>query len=55
MPTPNLPPGFDFTDPDIHAERLPVEELAELREPRRSGGTNSPSAQAGSTTAASGW
>jgi cholest-4-en-3-one 26-monooxygenase len=30
-PTPNLPPGFDFTDPDIHAERLPVEELAELR------------------------
>jgi cholest-4-en-3-one 26-monooxygenase len=31
MPSPNLPPGFDFTDPDIHAERLPVEELAELR------------------------
>src|SRR6201997_4041312 len=31
MPTPNLPPGFDFTDPDIHAERLPVEELAEMR------------------------
>ena len=30
-PAPNLPPGFDFTDPDIHAERLPVEELAELR------------------------
>ncbi|MGE2692774.1 cytochrome P450 [Mycolicibacterium pulveris] len=31
MPTPNLPPGFDFTDPDIYAERLPVEELAEMR------------------------
>src|SRR6201997_5271298 len=31
MPTPNLPPGFDFTDPDINAERLPVEELAEMR------------------------
>src|ERR1700752_4728361 len=31
MPTPNLPLGFDFTDPDIHAKRLPVEELAELR------------------------
>ena len=31
MPTPNIPPGFDFTDPDVHAERLPVEELAELR------------------------
>jgi len=31
MPTPNLPHGFDFTDPDIYAERLPVEELAEMR------------------------
>ncbi|MGO9380507.1 MAG: cytochrome P450 [Mycobacterium sp.] len=31
MPSPNLPPGFDFTDPDIYAERLPVEEFAELR------------------------
>jgi cholest-4-en-3-one 26-monooxygenase len=28
---PNLPPGFDFTDPEIYAERLPVEELTELR------------------------
>jgi cholest-4-en-3-one 26-monooxygenase len=25
-----LPPGFDFTDPDIYAQRLPVHELAEL-------------------------
>ena len=24
MATPNLPPGFDFTDPDIYALRLPV-------------------------------
>ena len=31
MPDPQLPPGFDFTDPDIYAERLPVEEFAELR------------------------
>ncbi len=31
MPTPNLPAGFDFTDPDIYAERLPVDELAEMR------------------------
>ncbi len=31
MPTLNLPPGFDFTDPDIYAERLPVDELAEMR------------------------
>jgi len=29
--TPNLPHGFDFTDPDIYAERLPIEELAEMR------------------------
>ena len=29
--SPNLPPGFDFTDPDIYAHRLPVQELAELR------------------------
>jgi cholest-4-en-3-one 26-monooxygenase len=28
---PQLPPGFDFTDPDIYAHRLPVQELAELR------------------------
>lgn len=31
MAGPNLPPGFDFTDPDIYSERLPFEELAELR------------------------
>jgi cholest-4-en-3-one 26-monooxygenase len=28
---PKLPAGFDFTDPDIYAERLPIEELAEMR------------------------
>ncbi|KZS53589.1 steroid C27-monooxygenase [Mycobacterium kansasii] len=31
MPCPDLPPGFDFTDPDIYSERLPVAEFAELR------------------------
>lgn len=31
MPAPQLPPGFDFTDPDIYALRLPAQELAELR------------------------
>ena len=31
MASPKLPLGFDFTDPDLNAERLPVEELAELR------------------------
>jgi cholest-4-en-3-one 26-monooxygenase len=29
--TPRIPEGFDFTDPDMYARRLPVEELAELR------------------------
>jgi cholest-4-en-3-one 26-monooxygenase len=28
---PNIPPGFDFTDPDMYAERLPMDEFAELR------------------------
>ncbi|MDT5069057.1 MAG: cholest-4-en-3-one 26-monooxygenase [Mycobacterium sp.] len=31
MPSPNLPAGFDFTDPDIYAQRLPIAELAEMR------------------------
>ncbi|ORB63863.1 cytochrome P450 [Mycolicibacterium tusciae] len=31
MAAPNLPAGFDFTDPDIYAARLPTEELAEVR------------------------
>jgi cholest-4-en-3-one 26-monooxygenase len=31
MQSPNLPHGFDFTDPDIYAERLPIAELAEMR------------------------
>jgi cholest-4-en-3-one 26-monooxygenase len=28
---PNLPPGFDFTDHEIYASRLPMEEFAEVR------------------------
>jgi cholest-4-en-3-one 26-monooxygenase len=31
MAEPNIPPGFDFTDPDLCIERVPAEELAELR------------------------
>lgn len=31
MPSPNLPPGFDPTDPDICLKGLPVEEFKELR------------------------
>ena len=31
MADPNIPAGFDFTDPDIYAQRLPVDELAGLR------------------------
>ena len=31
MTEPNIPPGFDFTDPDLYADRLPMDEFAELR------------------------
>ncbi len=31
MTAPSIPPGFDFTDPDLCVQRLPVAELAELR------------------------
>jgi cholest-4-en-3-one 26-monooxygenase len=31
MAEPNIPPGFDFTDPDLYVERVPAEEFAELR------------------------
>ncbi|MQA83911.1 MAG: cytochrome P450 [Streptosporangiales bacterium] len=31
MATPNIPAGFDFTDPDLYARRLPLQEFAELR------------------------
>ena len=31
MAAPDIPPGFDFTDPDIYTTRVPAQELAELR------------------------
>src|SRR5258708_28237742 len=31
MAEPNSPPGFDFTDPDLYASRMPMDEFAELR------------------------
>ena len=31
MAEPKLPPGFDFTDPDLYAVRVPQDEFAELR------------------------
>ncbi len=31
MTKPQLPRGFDFTDPDVYAARLPTEELRQLR------------------------
>ena len=31
MTGPQHPAGFDFTDPDLYAARVPSEELAELR------------------------
>ena len=35
--------GFDFTDPDVLEQGIPVAEFAELRRPRRCGGTSSES------------
>jgi cholest-4-en-3-one 26-monooxygenase len=31
MAVPDIPAGFDFTDPDLYARRVPSEEFAELR------------------------
>ncbi|MBF6136740.1 cytochrome P450 [Nocardia otitidiscaviarum] len=31
MSAPSIPAGFDFTDPELFARRLPIEEFAELR------------------------
>ena len=31
MAVPDIPPGFDFTDPDLYASRVPSQEFAELR------------------------
>jgi cholest-4-en-3-one 26-monooxygenase len=31
MAEPSIPPGFDFTDPDLYATRVPTAEFAELR------------------------
>ena len=31
MAEPDIPPGFDFTDPDLYARRVPAQEFAELR------------------------
>ncbi|GAB2749196.1 cytochrome P450 [Amycolatopsis magusensis] len=31
MAAPGIPAGFDFTDPDLYAERVPMEEFAALR------------------------
>src|SRR5271166_1441669 len=31
MAGPRIPPGFDFTDPDMYASRVPAAEFAELR------------------------
>ena len=31
MAEPSIPPGFDFTDPELYVQRIPAEEFAELR------------------------
>ena len=56
MPSPDLPPGFDFTDPDIYAERLPVEELAAHAQGGADLVERAAEGQSGaSATAATGW
>ena len=55
MPTPNLPPGFDFTDPDMYAERLPVEELAQMRKVAPIWWKSRTRATSRSATPATGW
>ena len=55
MPSPTLPPGFDFTDPDLNRERLPVEELAELRRIAPIWWNEQPARLRVSTTAGTGW
>jgi cholest-4-en-3-one 26-monooxygenase len=31
VPAPRIPDGFDFTDPDLYQQRIPIAEFAELR------------------------
>ena len=49
MTKPQLPQGFDFTDPDVYAARLPTEELRSCDRRRLSGGTSSPPGVGGFT------
>ena len=49
MATPQLPKGFDFTDPDVYAARLPTEELRELRRAAPSWWNEQPSGVGGFT------
>ena len=53
---PLIPDGFDFTDPDLYAARLPVEEFALLRRTAPVWwNAQTDAAPRASTTAASGW
>ena len=55
MTKPQLPQGFDFTDPDVYAARLPTEELRELRRAAPVWWNEQPPASAVSPTAGTGW
>jgi hypothetical protein len=55
MATPQLPKGFDFTDPDVYAARLPTEELRELRRAAPIWWNEQPSGVGGFTDAGTGW
>lgn len=43
---PDLPQGFDFTDPDLYADRVPLAEFAELRQTAPVWWNRQPNAQA---------
>ena len=55
MAKPELPQGFDFTDPDVYAARLPVEELAELRRAAPVWWNEQPHGAEASATRGTGW
>ena len=55
MTKPQLPQGFDFTDPDVYAARLPTEELRQLRQAAPVWWNEQPRASEVSPTAATGW
>lgn len=55
MATPLIPAGFDFTDPDLYATRMPLEEFAALRKTAPVWWNPSRTTSPGSVTRGTGW